>query len=163
MIRKLMAVVVAFALGTGVTFAQGVAKKGTVKGTFAWYAVGKLHEMEQGHLLFTGEFGGVFLSETPGGMLDRAAVTCPGINDVYLDGRESYAYGACVITDKDGDKIFVSWNNRGAPLTRPNGESRWTGGTGKYAGIKGTGRFDTTVLAPTSSGFSVWNMPYELQ
>lgn len=162
MIRKLLAVATLLLLSGGIAFGQGIPKKGTVKGTFGWYAVGKIHEVEPAHIVFTGEFGGVFLSEPAGGVLDRAAVTCPGLNDVYLDGRESHAVGVCVITDKDGDKIFATWSNRGAPLVRPNGDVRWTGGTGKYAGIKATGRFDTTVLAPTNSGFSVWNMPYEL-
>lgn len=162
MIRKLLAVAAVWVLAVGLAHAQGVPKKGTVKGTFSWYAVGKIHEMEQSHLVFTGEFGGVFLSEPAGGVLDRAAVSCPGINDIYLEGSNSYAYGTCVVTDKDGDKIFVTWNNRGSAFVRPNGDARWTGGTGKYAGIKATGKFDTTVLVPTNSGFSVWNMPYEL-
>ena len=53
--------------------------------------------------------------------------------------------GNCVYSDKDGDKLFESFDGL---------EGAWTGGTGKYAGI--TGSLDLTdVVITTESGYEM--------
>ena len=43
-----------------------------------------------------------------------------------------------------------------------NGTFQWTGGTGKYTGIKGSNKFYGVTIAPTASGYSVWEGSWEL-
>ena len=39
---------------------------------------------------------------------------------------------------------------------------QWTGGTGKYRGIKGNNKFYGVTIAPTASGYSSWEGSWEL-
>jgi len=45
-----------------------------------------------------------------------------------------------VVTDADGDKIFVEWKCAGVMPACP-GTERFVGGTGKYTGISGNQKF----------------------
>ncbi|MBI1397447.1 MAG: hypothetical protein GC151_15855 [Betaproteobacteria bacterium] len=134
-------------------FAGDLPKQGPISGKYGWYGVGKTTEVDKGHLVFVGEFSGPLMSGTPGGFLDGATVTCIGFNDIYLDGRESAAHGYCIATDGDGDKAYSRWSNHGGPMNRMNGDNVWYDGTGKYAGMRGSNRFDVT-LNPAGAGIS---------
>jgi hypothetical protein len=145
---------------------QGIAadlpKKGKFTGNFGWYAVGKPHELEQNHLYWVGEFGGTFFNDDGKGFMHQSSIVCPGTNDIRLDGSPGGAQGNCIVTDKEGDKAFLWWKCVG-PFPGPcNGDFQWTGGTGKYAGIKGNSKFYAVTIAPTSSGYSVWTASWEL-
>ena len=74
------------------------------------------------------------------GFMHGTAWVCPGMNDL-LKGVSLASQGYCIVTDKDGDKAFVAW--KGRKETEPNkggGDFQWTGGTGKYTGLKGRQR-----------------------
>ncbi len=62
---------------------------------------------------------------------DRLDDVCLG-QDTALDGKPTRGFGTCVKTDKDGDKILVTFGEV---------KDHWAivGGTGKYKGIVGTG------------------------
>ena len=90
------------------------------------------------------------------------AWVCPGMNDL-LKGVSLASQGYCIVTDKDGDKAFVAW--KGRKETEPNkggGDFQWTGGTGKYSGIKGNNTFEDVFVTP-NSGYSLqkdeWQLP----
>lgn len=153
----------ALALAAGTASAADLPKKGTISGKFGWYGIGKVSEVGKGHFVFVGEFNGPFIADSGGGFAHGATVNCFGINDVRLDGAESSAQGYCIVIDADGDKAYSKWSNKGGPASRPGGDNTWIGGTGKYAGLKGTNKFDTTV-SPHGAGVSVWHSgSYELQ
>ena len=65
-----------------------------------------------------------------------------------------------MITDKDGDKAFVSWASEGDNASGP-GTFTYTGGTGKYTGISGTNKFlgvtEINWSDGTATGYSTWN------
>lgn len=142
--------------------AADLPKRGSISGKFGWYGIGKISEVGKGHLVFVGEFNGPFIADAGGGFMHGATVNCFGMNDIHLDNQESSAQGYCILTDADGDKAYSQWSNKGAAMSRPGGDNTWIGGTGKYAGIKGTNKFDTTV-SPHGAGVSVWHSgSYEL-
>lgn len=137
-------------------------KKGEIAGKFGWYGNGKVYELEKGHVAFVGEFSGPFIADASSGFMHGATVVCFGVNDVFFD-KDSASQGWCVATDVDGDKAYSTWSNRGSALNRPGGDNRWIGGTGKYSGIRGTNKFDTTI-SPHGAGVSVWHSgTYELR
>jgi hypothetical protein len=80
-----------------------------------------------------------------------------------LKGISTAAQGYCIATDKDGDKAFLTW--KGHKSTEPNrlaGDFQWTGGSGKYTGIKGNNTFEA-VFVTSNSGYALhkgeWQLP----
>ena len=136
-----------------------LAKQGTYTARFGWYSVGKTFEIEKDHVFFVGEFSGALFNEAGQGFLHQAAVSCPGVNDVNKGA--SSAHGYCVCTDQDGDKAFLVWKCKGS-ATRCEGDFQWTGGTGKYTGLKGDNTFTGFLLLPTPSGHSTWKGAWAL-
>jgi hypothetical protein len=70
------------------------------------------------------------------GFLDDTAWYCPGVDEI-INGIHHFN-GYCTLTDIDGDKIYLSYTSlpyegKGPVPT----EGKYSGGTGKYAGIQG--------------------------
>lgn len=154
----------ALVLGFLVSYASAadLPKKGKFSGNFGWYATGKSHEIEQNHLYWVGEFAGTFFNDDGKGFMHQSSIVCPGTNDIRLDGSLGGAHGNCIVTDREGNKAFLTWKCSG-PFPGPcNGEFQWIGGTGKFTGIRGNSKFYAVTIAPTSSGYSVWNASWEL-
>jgi hypothetical protein len=130
-------------------------------GEFGWMGVGKAYEIDKGHYFWVGEFTGTFFNDKgKGSLFHRAGVKCPAYNDLNFPTGKSKAGGFCVITDKDGDKAYLSWSNEGDGTTGP-GTFTYTGGTGKYSGISGTNKFigvtEVNWSDGTATGYATWN------
>jgi hypothetical protein len=67
------------------------------------------------------------------------AMRCLGIYDDAGKAR-AQEHGACTFTDNDGDKIMATYERK----TAEGGTETLVAGTGKFAGISGTGEW--TVL-----------------
>jgi hypothetical protein len=133
-------------------------------GDFGWFGVGKAHELEKGHFFWVGEFSGTFFSDKgDGGLFHLAGVKCPGWLDQDFNAGTSKGGGTCIVTDLQGDRAYLTWSNAGKPGPggRGPGSFRYTGGTGKYAGMSGSGRFvgvtQVNWADGTASGYSIWN------
>ena len=152
-------------LTTGIGNAEPLPKKGTFTGKFGWYAVGKVTELEKGHVFFVGEFSGVFFNDTPGGALDTIGVQCPGANQVVFAsaGAHHAGNGVCTLIDTDGDKIFSTWEVRDSfPNDSAPADWQMIGGTGKYAGIRGKNKFQCYNNTNASTGYCKWWVSYEM-
>jgi hypothetical protein len=130
-------------------------------GEFGWLGVGKAYEIDKGHFYWVGEFTGTFFNDKgKGSLFHHAGVKCPAHNDLNFPTGKSKAGGYCVITDKDGDKAYLSWANEGDGTTGP-GTFTYTGGTGKYTGISGTNKFigvtEINWSDGTATGYATWN------
>lgn len=151
------ALAIGVALSLNTANAADQARKGTFTAKFGWNSVGKTYEMEKNRLFWVGDFTGTLFNDKSGGFMDRAAVSCPGTNDIRLDGQTSVAQGNCIVTDAQGDKAFASWWSKG-PFPGPfHGEFTWTGGTGKFTGIKGSSKFSAVMTPTTASGYCLWD------
>jgi hypothetical protein len=150
---------IACVLWCGARAEAQLAKQGTYAGNFGWYAVGKTVELEPGHEFFLGEYSGTFLNDAGQGFLHGTSWVCPGVNDRTPGGAQAHGY--CTVTDEDGDKAFVIWQCKGQP--RCDGDFQWTGGTGKYMGLKGQTNFAGMPIGSTASGYSRfqgnWQLP----
>ena len=130
-------------------------------GVFGWMGVGKAYEIDKGHYFWVGEFTGTFFNDKgEGSLFHNAGVKCPGYNDLNFPAGKGKAGGFCVITDKQGDKAYLSWANEGDPGKAP-GKFTYTGGTGKYSGISGTyafvGATEINWSDGTATGYATWN------
>jgi hypothetical protein len=113
-------------------------------------------------MFFVGEFNGTVFNDAGSGFLHETAWICPGMNDLR-NGISLAAQGYCVVTDKDGDKAFLTWKgHKGTAPNKGSGDFQWTGGTGKYTGLKGNNTYEAVVITPTS-GYSIlkgeWQLP----
>lgn len=132
-----------------------------VKGQFGWLGVGKAYELEKGHYFWVGEFSGTFFNDKgPGSLFHNAGMRCPASNDLDFNRGRSHASGWCIVTDAAGDQAYLSWQNDGDGHSAP-GTFRYTGGTGKYAGISGeytfTGVTEVNWKDGMAAGYAIWN------
>ena len=74
-------------------------------------------------------------------MFDKMSARCTALS--VAAGDKKYIDGACVLADSDGDKIFSTFDTRDVDKSMGEkgacGTHIITGGTGKYAGITGSG------------------------
>ena len=81
-----------------------------------------------------------------------------GKNDIGLS-----ANGYCVVTDRDGDKLFLTWEGgNDTKAGEGKGTAQYTGGTGKYAGIKGKYTYNYVAILPGAEGYARINGEWQL-
>jgi hypothetical protein len=153
---------VALAIAMGLAFVGSAhAQDWKVTGQFGYFAVGKSHEIEKGHLYWVGEFSGTFFNDKgKDGPFDHAGVKCPAFNDIDKNNKKGKAAGYCIISDAAGDQAYLSWKCEGDTVAC-SGTFEYTGGTGKYQKISGSNTFSALTAVPwqdgTASGFATWN------
>ena len=96
-------------------------------------------------------------------MLDKMSAHCTAVS--VASGGKNYIDGACVLADKDGDKIFSTFDTRDVDKSQPEmdcGTHIITGGTGKYAGITGTEPFGCIPMPALAGpgGYTSMDIPH---
>ena len=119
------------------------AEEGTVTAMSAWQGRGQVFKVGENEALFVGGFGGIMFLENKKGVLDAAKIICPGTVDINRNDLSQSGEGRCIITDREGDRVFAKWNCKGVHLEGCEGDFVLTGGTGKFEGI--TGESDFTI------------------
>ena len=136
MIRSLAALAFAAALTAG-SQVVAAAEQGKVQGQAAWVGKGSIFQTGEQEALFVGAFGGILYVANEEGVLDRVAMLCPGKVDIDLQSGAQNGDGKCIMTDKEGHKVFAIWDCDGAQMGGCEGSFKLNGGTGKFKGIKG--------------------------
>ena len=98
-------------------------------------------------------------------MLDKMSAHCTGVS--VASGDKNYIDGACVLADKDGDKIFSTFDTRDLDKSQPEmdcGTHIITGGTGKYAGITGREPFACIAMPALAGpgGYTAMDIPHNV-
>jgi hypothetical protein len=155
---------IAYTLAAAVCFslpasAADLPKSGTYSAHYGWAFSGQVEQLGANRTVYAGVVAGVIFNDAGEGFLHKARVDCPIYNDV-AQGR-AHANGACVVTDADGDKVFMEWKCTGAMPACPGDES-FVGGTGKYKGISGNSKFQGNFIGATGAGWSDWKGEYKL-
>jgi hypothetical protein len=126
-------------------------KEGTYKGTYTSF--GKFKAMPVGKdrlLTILSDEDGQTISD---GFLDHAAWQCWGMGD-FTKGM-GHEHGQCIATDPAGDQVVDDWVTEDHELGAKSVKviDKFTGGTGKYAGISGGGTavLDQGFRAPEGS------------
>jgi hypothetical protein len=119
------------------------AEEGTVTAMSAWQGRGQVFKVGEHEALFVGGFGGIMFLEDRKGVLDAAKIICPGTMEINLEDGSQKGEGRCIITSREGDRVFAKWNCEGVHLQGCEGKFNLTGGTGKLEGI--TGESDFTI------------------
>lgn len=96
-------------------------------------------------------------------MLDKMSAHCTAIS--VASGDKKFIDGACVLADKDGDKIFSTFDTRDLDKSQPKmdcGTHIITGGTGKYKGITGREPFSCIAMPALAGagGYTAMDIPH---
>ncbi len=134
-------------------------KTGNYSGHFGWVFKGDVQDLGPDRSISTGMVSGVMFNDAGKGFLHKARVDCALMNDVKQG--QATANGTCVVTDGDGDKVFVEWKCTGTMPACP-GDEKFVGGTGKYAGITGDQKFQGNFIGTTGAGWSDWKGRYTI-
>jgi hypothetical protein len=139
--------------------ADQLPKRGSYAGTFGWYFQGTVSG-DDAHSVWGGAGTGAFRNDAGSGFLHGALVVCTAAGVSRREGH-SDDRGECVATDRDGDRAFATWKCTKCPSI---GEFQWTGGTGKYAGLKGRNSYQNNYAGPAGSpaGWAAWKGEWEL-
>ena len=121
------------------------AASNTISAVIPWQGQGQIFPVATDRLRFLGSIEGIMYVETAEGDMNEAFVRCPIVQDIdAVDGSTS-ASGNCLIIVSTEDAVFAEISCEGKTgLCR--GEIKLTGGTGRFAGISGSG--DLTVRSP---------------
>ncbi len=150
--RKSTVAVAVLMLAFGIIATSAQAKEGTWSGTYAAFGTSKATEIGKDRLLIVLDENGLSLSDNP--LFDHTTWHCWGQGDFTNGTGQNRGY--CVGTDLAGDQVvldFVSERyKRGEKSVK--GSLTLTGGTGKYAGITGSGTYvnDGPTFRATEKG-----------
>jgi hypothetical protein len=113
-------------------------QEGTLSGTFVAFGTVKATTTGKERRLLAFDENGLSVSN---GVLDRMTWHCSGLAD-FTNGV-GQSQGFCAGHDPVGDQVVFNWESeKHAPEQKVvRGTFSWTGGTGKYAGIRGDGTY----------------------
>jgi hypothetical protein len=113
----------------GSAFAAELPKEGNYDFTSCWSGVSNTIAFSKTHSAYSYEITGVNRSNPPGGLFDKVAFRCVGMNASF-DGKPSIT-AVCEGVDPDGDKRLTYFS------LGPDGKftRQFITGTGKYEGM----------------------------
>ncbi len=117
-------------------------------------------EIEKDHFFYQALAQGVFLNDAGDGFLHGSSVVCPYVGEITKAGFTGNGY--CVMTDASGDKALAVFKCGPREGGGCEGDFQWTGGTGKYVGLKGANWFSSQPIATTSEFTAQWKGEWQL-
>jgi hypothetical protein len=113
-------------------------QEGTLSGTFAAFGTVNAKATGKERTVLAIDENGLSVTN---GVLNHVTWHCSGLAD-YTNGL-GQSQGFCVGNDPSGDQVVFNWESeKHAPEQKVvRGTFSWTGGTGKYAGIRGAGTY----------------------
>jgi hypothetical protein len=134
------------AVGLNATPAQAAGEE-TVDAFSPWQGKGEIHRTGVNTGTFVGSIEGRFFVETDDGPRDAGLMVCPAKLEIDLKTGQQAGSGSCTITGDDGAQVFSRWRCRGVHLVGCDGVLALSGGTGKFAGIEGSGPLTVRTIS----------------
>jgi hypothetical protein len=123
----------------GASATAAFAETTTISAVIPWQGQGQVFQTGDSKAQFLGSLEGIMYVETAEGRMNEAFVRCPIVQDINLADGTSSVTADCVIIASPEDTAFAEITCEGmAGVCR--GEFRFTGGLGRFAGIKGKGK-----------------------
>ena len=121
-----------------------------------WTATGSIQGTATDHAKFEGTLGGHLYVDTDQGPVHAGIISCPMTLDINVADKSQRGAGKCSITSDDGAQIFGQLNCVGFFLIGCAGDFKFTGGTGRFEGIAGSGpvmvRSNTRIFIENVNG-----------
>ena len=119
--------------------AENLPKSGTIKIHTGWAASGDTVTLAENHMQGHGTVSGSAFNENGSGPLHLGPANC--VYTFFLLDGSIKGKGYCAFGDRDGDRLFTDYEGTDG-AGGPKGINTIIGGTGKYAGIKGSGQYN---------------------
>jgi hypothetical protein len=117
--------------------AQQLPRSGSINFHTGWRFVGDVVTVADNHLQGHGSAIGVTFNDRGSGPLHLGPANC--FDTLFIVDGRGRNKGFCAFGDADGDRIFTQFTGEFVPGVGGNGINEIVGGTGKYAGIQGSG------------------------
>jgi len=161
---KIMALIALFTFALGLALAGDAVAGEKMKGRCNWWTV-KWEQIEvgdqEGHVFAIWEGKGIGANKEGKSFHDGWIEWSSSLNDQNLKTGVGTAHGYEIVTDPDGDKIFVSWEARWDPTTgKLKGTHDIVNGTGKWEGIRSKGTMAAHMVGQ-GQFVSDWEMDIE--
>jgi hypothetical protein len=131
-----------------------IPKEGATSGTAVFVGTMKGLPLGKDRVQVSYDVTGVVVSDTGEGLLHGSSVRCIG-GMLVVNGAFDDETNSCVYTRPDGDQIFTTSKVSGKQGEAARGRFTFVGGTGKMAGITGSGEFTRTSVRPVAEGGSL--------
>jgi hypothetical protein len=145
-----IAVFIAFAMGILLVGDALAGREATENLTGGFYGTSKVVAFGENYIYGAGEAFGVWMGDTGKEMVHGASV-----HPVFFFQIEKGFYsepGGVVWTLLNGDKIYLKYITSAKPGETPKGTINILGGTGKCAGIEGSGEYTMHPSVPSVEG-----------
>ena len=126
-------------------------------GTFAAYSVCRslaIVDMGAAGSQSSAECTGIVKTRDGAKLLDNFAMRCLEEEKARVEGYKFS--GTCVLTDGDGDKIFMTYEGP------ESGPVEWIGGTGKYKDIVGSGTWTVADAPGNTPSLFAFTLSYDV-
>jgi hypothetical protein len=116
-----------------------IAASSTISAVIPWQGQGQIFSIGTDKLRFLGAIEGIMYVETAQGEMNEAFVQCPIVQDIDTANQRTSATGNCTIVVSTEDAVFAEITCEGTAGIC-SGDFKLTGGTGRFAGISGSGK-----------------------
>lgn len=113
----------------------------TIRAFSAWEGHGQAIQTGPNDATFVGTIAGAVYVDTDKGPVEAGHMVCPAIVEINLNDGSQTGTARCTITGRDGAQVFAELSCTGIHLVGCDGDSTLTGGTDRFAGVTGGGRF----------------------
>lgn len=144
-----------FAIFCDATGAQQLPKSGSINIHTGWKVTGEALEVAEKRMQGHGTGIGTSFNDKGSGPLHAGPATCFYTFFAVEGGVKNKGY--CAFGDADGDRIFTDWHGEGT-----EGINMIVGGTGKYAGIQGSGPWKSKDVGPNGQLYTTQRFDYRL-
>ena len=153
-----------------IVFAMGIFLVGDALAGEKWKGRSVFHNVkwetvsvgdEEGHVFAIVEDKGIATELEGRKFQDGGVIRTVGLIDMNVKTGLGSGSGYMVVTDRDGDKYYMTWKNKVKSPPSWEGEITIVKGTGKYEGIHGKGTFVSYPMAPTQY-YADWEEEVEL-
>lgn len=148
-----------FAGWCSVAAAQQLPRSGSISIHTGWKAAGEALEVAAKQMQGHGSVVGTSFNDKGSGPLHGGPATC--FYTFYASEGGTKNKGYCAFGDADGDRLFTDWYGTQSP-GGGEGVNEIVGGTGKYAGIEGSGPWKCKDAGPNGQLFCTQRFDYRL-
>jgi hypothetical protein len=148
---------IALCAGAG---AQQLPKSGSFNIHTGWKDTGVALEVADKRMQGQGMVTGVTFNDKGSGPLHTGPANC-SYTFMAVEGAGK-SKGFCTFSDVDGDRIFTDFTGMNTPDGQANGVNEIIGGTGKYAGIQGSGPWKCKYVGRNGESHCAQRFDYRL-
>jgi len=124
-------------IAVGAAVAQQLPRSGSIEFHTGWKFTGTVVTVADNHVQGHGSTSGVTFNNKGSGPLHLGPANC--FDTFYVIQGRGSDKGFCTFGDPDGDRIFTQFTGELVPEGGGSGTNEIMGGTGKFAGITGSG------------------------